>query len=201
MSRHSSHLMPACRELRTSPASFENPHSLRNRIGRVVWNLAYWTVYRLTPPRLGMSWRRLILRLFGAKIGRTWIHPSVRIWAPWLLTTGDDVYIDRGCNLYNSYDLVIDDRVVISFESVLCSATHDFSQPDYPLCGNPIHLEADSWIAAQAFLCPGVTIGRGSIVGARSVVTRSVATWTVVAGNPAKAIKQRELKASREETV
>ena len=50
------------------------------------------------------------------------------------------------------------------------------------------------WIATGAYVLPGVTIGEGSVVGAGSVVTKDVEPWTVVAGNPAKFIKKRELK-------
>jgi putative colanic acid biosynthesis acetyltransferase WcaF len=177
----------------TSNANFRNPHSLANKMGRVAWAIVYWTCYRWTPARMGGWWRRWLLSRFGARLGRAWFHPSVRIWAPWLLKAGDDVYVDRGCYLYNPYGIEIGDRVIISFDSVLCTPTHDYRQPDYPLCGDRIVIEGDSWIAARAFVSPGVTIARGAVVGACSVVTRDVPAWSVVGGNPAVVIKQRML--------
>jgi putative colanic acid biosynthesis acetyltransferase WcaF len=178
----------------SSPRDFQNPHTIANRFGRLLWGCVYWTVYRWTPPRLGMPGRRFILRLFGAQLGRTWIHPTARIWWPARLRSGDDVYIDRDCNLYNAFGCFIADRVVISFGTVICTATHDYESPGYPLTGGPIRVADDAWIAAQAFIFPDVTIGNGAVVGARSVVTKDVAEWTIVAGNPARFLGPRELR-------
>ncbi len=177
----------------TANAEFRNPHSLWNRTGRLLWNIVWVLLYRWTPPRLGMPWRKLILRCFGAKLGNTWIHPSTRIWAPWKLQSGDDVFIDRGCNLYNAYGIMIADRVVISMEAFLCTASHDHTKRDFPLIGKPIRIESDCWIAAQCFIMPGVRIGIGSVVGARGVVVKDVASLQIVAGNPAVEVGIRSM--------
>jgi len=177
---------------RTTPTAFVNPHSIWSKLGRGLWAIVFLIAYRWTPPRLGMPWRRILLLAFGAKIGNSWIHPSTRIWAPWLLEVGDETYIDRRCNLYNAFGCTIGDRVIISFESTLCSATHKCDLPGYPLCGGPIIIDSDCWLAAQSFVFPDLHIGAGAVVGARSVVTNSVTEWTVVAGNPAKIIRQRK---------
>ena len=178
----------------SSPNSFRNPHSLRNKLGRLTWSIVYWTIYRWTPPRLGMPLRKFILKIFGARIGKSWIHPSTVIWAPWLLTIEDDSYVDRNCNLYNAYGIQIGTRVIISFQTTLCTASHDYKQIGYPLIGGPIVAEQDSWIAAAAFICPGVRIGEGAVVAACSVVTRDAPSWQVVGGNPAKVIKKRTIE-------
>ncbi len=167
---------------------------MKNRLGRLLWNVTFLFLVRWTPPRLAMPWRKLVLRLFGARLGRTWIHPSVRIWAPWLLTSGNDVFIDRGCQLYNIYGIEIGDRVVISMQSTLCTASHDHRVRDFRLIGERIIVESDCWIAAQAFIVPGVRIGTGSVVGARSVVTKDVPRMTIVAGNPARAVGDRKIE-------
>jgi putative colanic acid biosynthesis acetyltransferase WcaF len=60
-----------------------------------------------------------------------------------------------------------------------------------PLLKPPIEIGDNAWICADAFLGPGVTIGEGAIVGARAVVTKNVPPWTIVAGNPAKFVKNR----------
>ncbi|MGH7967351.1 MAG: hypothetical protein ACREIC_01350 [Limisphaerales bacterium] len=96
--------------------------------------------------------------------------------------------------MYNAFGIELGNRVIISQGAFLCSATHDYRQPDYPLSGGKIDVEDDSWIAAQAFLAPGVHVGKGGVVGARAVVTKSVQPWTVVAGNPAKPIRTRSLE-------
>jgi galactoside O-acetyltransferase len=54
----------------------------------------------------------------------------------------------------------------------------------------PIRIEADAWIGMDAVILKGVTVGRGAIVGARSVVTKDVPPWTIVAGNPARVVKE-----------
>jgi putative colanic acid biosynthesis acetyltransferase WcaF len=179
--------------MQTEIVKFKNPHSRANKIGRLAWRAAWLLLFRPTPQFMG-AWRSFLLTLFGAKIGRARLHQSVQIWAPWRLEIGNDVYIDSDVNLYNVYGLKIGDRVVISLGSFLCGASHDYTITTYPLIGGTISVGSDSWIAADAFVAPGVTVGEGSIVGARAVVTRDVLPWTVVAGNPAQAIKQRELK-------
>jgi acetyltransferase-like isoleucine patch superfamily enzyme len=65
--------------------------------------------------------------------------------------------------------------------------------PEYPLRREPVTVGDWVWIGAGAFVCPGVTIGDGAVIGARSVVAGDVQPWTVVAGNPAKPIKKRKL--------
>lgn len=183
---------------RTDPAAFRNPHRLGNKLGRVLWNVAYRLLFRPTPARLLVRWRAALLRLFGARLGRVWIHPRARVWAPWLLVAGDDVYIDEGAYVYNPFGVEIGDRVIISMEAFLCTASHDHERPDYPLVGGRIVIGSDTWLAAQVFVGPGVTVGDGSVVGARSCVVRDVPPWSVAAGNPAKVVRERVLPDFRE---
>jgi putative colanic acid biosynthesis acetyltransferase WcaF len=122
------------------------------------------------------------------------MHASVRVWAPWRLKAGRDVYIDRDVYLYNAYGIELGDRVIISFGTVLCTPTHDHAKASYPLTGRPIVVEDDVWIAAEAFIGPGVRIGRGAVVGARSVVHKDVPPWTIVAGNPARRVRERTVE-------
>jgi putative colanic acid biosynthesis acetyltransferase WcaF len=76
----------------------------------------------------------------------------------------------------------------------LCSVSHDYTSDSYTLIGSKITVKDDVWIAIQAFIMPGVTIGEGAVVGACAVVTKDVPPWTVVAGNPAREIKKRVIK-------
>ena len=179
---------------RTDPAAFRNPYGLGNKLGRVLWRVAYCLLFRPTPARLFVRWRASLLRLFGARLGRVWIHPRARVWAPWLLTAGDDVYIDEGVYLYNPFGIEIGDRVIISMEVFLCTASHDHERPDYPLIGGRIVIGSDTWLAAQVFVGPGVTVGEGAVVGARSCAVRDVPPWSVAVGNPARAVDKRVLR-------
>jgi len=176
----------------TSPASYKSKHKLKNKIGRFLWIITYNLFFKHSPP-LFSNWRRLLLILFGAKIGNIWIHPKAQIWAPWLLEAGDDVFIDRNVFLYNTYGIKIANRVIISANVVLCTPSHNYENPFYPLIGNSIVINNDCWICADAYVLPGIHIGTGAVIGARSVVTKNVDEWTVVAGNPARRIKERKL--------
>ena len=121
---------------------------------------------------------------------RLFLHPF-KIWAPWRLVIGDEVKLDKGVNLYNVFGIEIEDRVIISQGSFLCGASHDYENPVYPLTGSKIIVKSDSWITAECFIGPGVTIDAGTVVGARAVVFNNFPAWSVVAGNPAKVIKKR----------
>jgi putative colanic acid biosynthesis acetyltransferase WcaF len=176
---------------------FKNPHSFANKVGRILWRTTNFLLCRWTPPRLANRWRILVLRAFGAKLGNVWIHPSARIWAPWRLIVGDDVAIDMGCYLYNPDWIIIEDRVVVSMNVILCTPSHDYSRSDFPLLTERIVVESDCWIAAQSFIQPGVRIGRGAVVGAGSMVTHDVPPWTVVGGNPAVPIKERVIRQAK----
>lgn len=97
----------------------------------------------------------------------------------------------NGVNCYNVSKVTIGDDVVVSQDAFLCTATHDYNDASFPLAVAPIAIESHAWIAAGAFLSPGITVNRGGVVGARAVVSRDVPAWAVVAGNPARVIKTR----------
>ena len=166
--------------------------SLANRIRRFLWNLAYVLLFRFSP-RFLHSWRSYLLRIFGAKIGKgCHVYPKAKIWAPWNLEMGnysclaDDVMCD-------SMDrVIISEKVVISQGTRLITGSHDYENPRFPLYAKPINIKSHVWVATEAFICQGVTIEEGAVIGARSVVTHDIPAWTVCAGNPCKVIKQRE---------
>jgi putative colanic acid biosynthesis acetyltransferase WcaF len=160
---------------------------------RVLWG-AGSLLFRISP-RPCFACRRFLLRCFGAKIGKqVHIYNSACIYFPWNLTVGDWSAIGEGVLIYNLGPVTLGEKVTISHRAHLCAGTHDYSQADLPLLKPPIVVEDQAWICADAFVGPGVAVGRGAIVGARAVVTKNVEPWTIVAGNPAKAIKQRTLR-------
>lgn len=181
--------------METAPQNFKNPHSLNNKLARLSWLIVWRLLFRPSPWFM-RGWRRLLVRSFGAKVGNVDLHPTVEIWAPWRLEIGEHVFIAEDCVLYNTYGLKIGSRVTISRGAFLCTPSHDHSVPEFPLIGAPITIGNDTWIAAQAFISPGVTIHDGGVVAARAMVIKDVAAWTVVGGNPAKLIKERQLKPS-----
>jgi putative colanic acid biosynthesis acetyltransferase WcaF len=169
-----------------------NPHPLPNRIMRVVWRVVWLLAFRPSP-RSFHGWRRLLLRLFGAHIGAgAHPYPSARIWAPWNLTMGPHSCLGPDVDCYCVGQVVIGAWATVSQYSFLCTATHDYRDPTMPLVTAPIVIGERAWVAADVFIGPGVTIGEGAVVGARSSVFRNVESWMVVAGHPARVIKKRE---------
>jgi len=165
--------------------------SLRNRIARLVWGWVYIIFFRFSPKPLH-EWRSFLLRLFGAKVGKgVHVYPGVKIWAPWNLVLDDECGIANGAILYSQDKISIGYRAVISQGAHICAGTHDYRKRGFPLTTKPILIGAESWVAAEAFVHPGVKIGEGSVIGARSVVTKDMPAWMICAGFPCKAIVER----------
>ena len=135
------------------------------------------------------------MRCFGAKIGKqVHIYPSAKISIPWNITIDDFSAIGDGAILYALGPISIGASVTISQRAHICAGSHNFSSPEMELTKPPISIEPEAWICAEAFVGPGVTIARGSVVGARAVVTKDTAEHAIVAGNPARPIGRRKIK-------
>ena len=168
--------------------------TLANRARRAVWGVACALLFRPSP-RPMHAWRAFLLRAFGARIGRgVHVYPKARVWAPWNLEIGDESGVADDAILYSMAPIVLGRRVVVSQGAHLCAGTHDYEDPGFPLVAQPIRVGDRAWIAAEAFVHPGVTIGEGAVIGARSVVTRDMPAWTVCAGHPCKPIKPRQMR-------
>jgi putative colanic acid biosynthesis acetyltransferase WcaF len=160
---------------------------------RAIWGTVWLLLFRPTPKVLH-GWRRFLLRLFGARIGRgAVVHPSVRVWAPWNLTMGDHSCLAPFVDCYSVAPITLGQYAAVSQYSFLCAATHDYSSLARPLVVAPITIDMHAWVCADVFIGPGVRIEEGAVVGARSSVFRNVQSWTVVAGNPAHPIRERKL--------
>jgi putative colanic acid biosynthesis acetyltransferase WcaF len=158
---------------------------------RVLWSLLY-PLFRFSPRHLWF-WRNTMLRAFGASVGaRVRIYPSVDIIIPWNLTIHDRATIGDRVILYALGPITIGAGATVSQGAHLCAGTHDYRKPDFPLLKLPIAVGEGAWICADAFIGPNVTIGDYAIAGARAVVMRDVAPWTIVTGNPAKPTGQRQ---------
>ncbi len=169
-----------------------SPHKAANRLARALWGVTYALLFRPSPKPFH-AWRRFLLRAFGARVGRgAAIHPSCRIWAPWHLQVGDHACLAFDVDCYSVDRISLGPRAVISQHSILCSASHDIDAPGMPLTTAPISIGADAWIAAAAFVGPGVTVADGAVVGAASAVFHDVPPWTVVAGTPARHLRARK---------
>ncbi len=180
--------------LDTSRQACPSPHSLNNKLGRTLWAVCWWGLFRPSPRPL-FGWRNRLLRLFGARVtATTRIDPSVRVWAPWNLTMGADSSLGHHVDVYNVAPIHIGSHATVSQYSYLCAASHDLSDPNMALTASPIEIRDAAWVCAKAFVGPGVTIGRGAVVGACAVAVKDVGEWEIVAGNPARLIGKRELR-------
>ncbi|MGF1451031.1 MAG: hypothetical protein ACFB21_03025 [Opitutales bacterium] len=161
---------------------------------RIGWVLGA-QLFRLSPRPL-WGFRNALLRLFGARVGRAVrVHPSVEIIIPWTLTLDDEVTVGHRAILYGLGPIRIGARATISQNAHLCAGTHDFADPKFKLLKPPVSIGEDAWICADAFVGPNVTVGAGAVVGARAVAVKDVSPWMIAAGNPAKPLRSRELRA------
>ncbi|MFP1133206.1 putative colanic acid biosynthesis acetyltransferase [Asticcacaulis sp. W401b] len=175
-------------------SKFRVPPGFRGRSG---WFVQLWWLARAllfsTSPQVLYGWRVWLLRCFGARIGKgVIIRPSVRITYPWFLTIGDHAWVGDGAEIYNLAPIEIGEHAVISQGCYLCTGTHDFECNDFAIQAHPIRIGAQSWLASQVFVMPGIQIGAGAVVGVRSMVTRDLPPGTVCWGSPARVIRVRE---------
>lgn len=176
---------------RRDPFEGHATFTLRNRITRAMFGAVWFVLARWTPAPIH-RWRIIILRLFGAKVHKSaHIYPSVRIWLPSNLTVGENSALGPRSIVYNMAPIALGARVVVSQGAHLCAGTHAFRDRNFQLLALPISIGHGAWIATDAFVGPGVTVGRDAVLGARAVATRSLNENTVYVGNPAKPIGKR----------
>jgi putative colanic acid biosynthesis acetyltransferase WcaF len=177
-------------------AQFEDPYlrpsfSLSNRMLRLVWSVIWSLFFRLSP-RPFHSWRAFLLRCFGATLGpNCHFYPRARVWAPWNLLCADCVTLGDEAEIYNPSQVIMGSHAIVSQQAYICGATHDYNDPAFPLVSFPMSLGAYCWVGARASVLPGVNVGEGAVLGLGSVAARDLEPWTVYAGVPARAVKQR----------
>lgn len=176
-------------------SKYHNALSRKNQIIRMLWTIVWGLFARPLPRSIGSGWKRFLLRLFGAKIDSTAVvYSSAKVYYPANLIMERYACLASDVDCYNVDIIRIGANTTVSQGAYLCTASHDITNPLNPLITAPIIIEDQAWIAADAFVSMGVTIGQGAVVGARSAVFKDVEPWTVVGGNPAKFIKKRVIK-------
>lgn len=165
--------------------------SLQNRLLRFLWIISWFVLCRWTPKPMH-AWRILIIKLFGGKIGnKNFIYPDCKIWAPWLLETEEIVTIGPGVEIYNPAKVFLGHHSILSQDSYLCCATHDYNVIKFTYLKKGITIEPYVWICAKAVVLPGVHCFEGSVLGALSITSKDLESWSVYAGNPSKLVKKR----------
>lgn len=139
-----------------------------------------------------MGVKILLLRLFGAKIGKGLvIKNNVIIKFPWKLTIGDNVWLGENSWLDNLDNITIGNNVCISQGALLITGNHDYSKVDFPYRNAPIVIEDGAWVGANAIVAPGVTVASHSILTLGAVLTKNTDPFGIYQGNPAVKIKER----------
>lgn len=141
--------------------------------------------------------RKLLETLLGKSGTSLWIEPPFYCDYGTNIFTGDKVYFNFNCIVLDVMQVMIGDNVLIGPAVQIYTAVHPMdyreraSGPEY---AKPVIIGSDVWIGGAAVICPGVTIGSRSVIGAGSVVTKDIPDDVFAAGNPAKVIRSLILK-------
>ena len=162
------------------------PQTVAERALGFWWSVLRVLLFRWSPPSLN-RWRIALLRLFGAKVhSSAFISPSVRIDYPWNLVVDRDVHMAH-CIILNCMGKIeIGAGTMISQYAHLCAGTHAYERRDMRIVRRSIKIGKGVWIAADAFVGPGVTIGDGSLLAARSSAFSDLPAGQVCIGEPAR---------------
>lgn len=138
------------------------------------------------------QWRVILLRLFGARVGRgVVIRSGVRVHFPWRLTLGDHVWVGEESWLLNLAPIIIESNVCISQRAFLCTGNHDYTLPTFDLIVKPIKIASGSWVGADCWIGPGVTMESHAVLTAGSVTSKNLEAYGIYRGNPARFVKWR----------
>ena len=173
---------------------FRMPANFR---GRPAWFVQLWWIVQDTlfrwSPQVFYGWRNFLLRLFGAKLGKNVrLRSTMRVTYPWKLTIGDNVWVGDDCVFYNLGEITLGCHVALAHAVYLCTGFHDYTRVDFPIDASPIRIKDEVWLTNDVFVGPGVTVGRGAVVGTRSTVIHDLPGGMVCYGTPARPIKPRK---------
>jgi putative colanic acid biosynthesis acetyltransferase WcaF len=176
---------------------FRVPPGFRGRsaIYTQLWWIVQSTLFGMSP-QVFFGWRRWLLRLFGASIGKgVFVRSSVRVTYPWKLKVGNHCHIGDEVVLYCLGEIEIGDCAVVSQRSYVCTGSHDYTSLAFEIYAKRIVIESEAWLATDVFVAPGVRIGKGAVVGARSSVFSDIPSGAIYVGTPAHFVGNRVMKA------
>jgi putative colanic acid biosynthesis acetyltransferase WcaF len=168
-------------------------HPGRSKIIQIIWFLLHPML--ITNPFLPFSGLRVwVLRSFGAKIGKgVTIKPGVQIKYPWRLIVGDYVWIGENVWIDNLANVHIESHCCLSQGAMLLTGNHNYKNTTFDLIIGEIFLEKGAWVGAKAMVCPKVTVKSHAVLSACSVATKDLEPYTIYTGNPAVAVRKREI--------
>jgi putative colanic acid biosynthesis acetyltransferase WcaF len=169
---------------------------IRHRIIRSIWSITWHVLAAWTPAPLH-RWRVWLLNMFGARVhSGAHVYGSARIWYPANLTMAEGSCLGPEVTCYSMALISLGQGAIVSQGVYLCAGMHDIEDPHFQLLAKPIRIGDGAWLAAEAFVGPGVAIGHHAVIGARTVIFRDAVAGGVYVGNPAVLIKKRLLESS-----
>lgn len=170
------------------------PFELRIKLKSHFWKLINSTVFRWFPNQIKKP-RVVLLTLFGAKLANTVnVSRTAVIDHPWNLTMGHLSSLGDNSWTYCLDTITIGDKCCIGKDVYLLTSSHDVHDLSFKQTFRPIIINDGCWVATGAYIMPGVTLGSYTIVGAKSLVVKDTAPYSIVGGNPAKVLKKRDFK-------
>jgi putative colanic acid biosynthesis acetyltransferase WcaF len=167
------------------------PQTRRDRARGFWWSIVRASLFRWSLPS-ATGWRNMLLRVFGAKIAQdATVAASAHIDHPWNLTMECGVVVCDHAIINCMGAVTIGEGTRISQYAHVCAGTHEYQRPDMRIQPRPITLGRDVWIAADAFVGPGVNVGEGAMLAARSAAFHDLPGGMICLGEPARVVKPR----------
>ncbi|MBN8153600.1 WcaF family extracellular polysaccharide biosynthesis acetyltransferase [Vibrio vulnificus] len=161
---------------------------------RLAWFIVSFFIYETAIP-FPSGFKSNILRLFGSRVGYgVVIKPNVKIKYPWLLSIGNNSWIGEFVWIDNLAQVSIGSNCCISQGAYLLTGNHDYRVDTFDLMVKEIKVKDGSWVCAKAVICPGVTLGKGSILSVCSLATNDLIENGIYQGVPAVLKKMRYFK-------
>ena len=136
--------------------------------------------------------KRLLLRVFGAKIGKgVIIKPTVNIKYPWNLTIEDYAWIGEHVWIDSLGKVFIGKSACISQGALILSGNHDYKKENFDLIIKEIRIEDGVWIGAKSVVCQGVVCKSHAVLTVGSVATKDLEAYSIYQGTPAVKLRER----------
>ena len=167
-----------------APPERRTAWTLRQRVVRLLWGTIGRLLWFVLP-----RCRPSLLRLFGGKVGRNCEFAGrVEITIPWNIEMGDECRVAERVILYSLGPITLGTGVRLDIRSHLCAGSHDMRDTRFPLERPPISIGDGSFIGVDAYIAPGVTVGKNCVVWPRASVYSDIPDSAKVRGNPAKVV-------------
>ena len=162
-----------------------------SKITQVIWYFSNIIFFK-NPIPFPSTLKSIILRLFGAKVGKGVIlKPCINVKFPWKLTIGDYCWIGENVWIDNLEQAIIGKHCCLSQGAMLLTGSHNAMKSSFDYDALPITIEDGVWIGAAAIVCPGVVCKTHAVLSVASVATKDLESYSVYKGNPAIKVTDR----------